>query len=113
MIDGNLVISTTLNATGLPVFYEYFIDSNTPIPCVTYRENNNNDYLTGDTLSYSNLSVYIKVYGYDIGTITNDSAIVDSALKAAGFRRTTSAISFVNGIGQNLMRYDAVGYEKQ
>lgn len=113
MIDGNLTIATLLDATGLPVFYEYFIDADTPIPCVTYRENNNSDYLTGDTLSYSNLSVYIKVWGYDIGTITINSALVDTALKAAGYKRTQSNMSFLNGIGQNVMKYEAVGFEKQ
>lgn len=113
MIDGNKIIAQALTATNIPTFYEYFVDSTTPIPCVTYYENNNSAYLTGDTLKYSDLSTYIKVYGKTMQSIVDNSAIVDDALATLGYKRISSQIKFIDGIGYNLMKYDAVGYEKQ
>jgi len=47
--------------TVLPTYYEYFCDSSTDTPCITWREKDNSDYLTGDTLEYSNVGFYIKI----------------------------------------------------
>jgi hypothetical protein len=41
MIDVNKIIVSKLNEIGLKVYLEDFLDSQSEIPCISYREYNN------------------------------------------------------------------------
>ena len=60
MVNGKQDIVTRLN-TIAPVEYELFVTEKTPIPCITYIENGNDDNLVGDTLGYSNIRYTVKI----------------------------------------------------
>lgn len=60
MINDKQRIVNTLKVIA-PVEYELFVTDKTPIPCITYYENGNDDNLVGDTLGYSNIRYMIKV----------------------------------------------------
>ena len=47
MIDYKPTLKKQLEKTGLPVYYELFVDRSTPTPCITYMEKNNVAELEG------------------------------------------------------------------
>jgi hypothetical protein len=47
----------------LPTYYELFVDSDTPTPCITYIEANNATELDGDTMRFSRIVFLVKVWG--------------------------------------------------
>lgn len=61
MINYDETLVSILSATGLPVYYELFCDSNTPKPCITYMPADDKQGPTGNTLGYSSLQYYIKL----------------------------------------------------
>lgn len=60
MLDVKPQLVTALNKI-LPTYYELFVDSKTPLPCITYLEAGNSDNLTGDTLGYSDITFNVKI----------------------------------------------------
>lgn len=60
MINDKQRLVETLK-TIAPVEYELFVTDKTPIPCITYVENGNDDNAVGDTLGYSNIRYTIKI----------------------------------------------------
>ena len=112
MIDVKTYVVAQLATTNIPVHYELFVDKNTPIPCITYFEANNSDGALGDTLEYGNSVMNVKVWGYDVGTLETNAALVDDVMKNIGYRRTTSYHNWLNGLGHYFMRYEATTYKK-
>ena len=56
MIDINKEIVKELQKTGLKIYNEYFVDSSTPIPCITYRDNDNcYNWIQSTILSYQSM----------------------------------------------------------
>lgn len=111
MIDSNEKVVAALEATGMQVFYELFVDSTTPIPCITYYESNNSDYLVGDTLEYSNISTYVKAYARNISEAFETASKVDQQMKLIGFTRSSANLLTVNGLVMYVLKYDVIGYE--
>lgn len=111
MIDSNEKVVAALIATGMQVFYESFVDSSTPIPCITYYEANNSDYLIGSTLEYSNLSTYVKAYAHTISEAFEAALKVDQQMKLIGFKRSNANLLTYSGLYMYVLKYDAIGYE--
>lgn len=114
MIDIKPMIVNTLEGIGdIPVFYEAFIDSSTAtFPCITYKQTTNSDYIVGDTLSYSNIVIQIKVWSKTVDEMETIGQQIDIAMKELGFKREFGDQLFLNGLGQYILRYAAIGYEK-
>lgn len=112
MIDIKPTVVSALQGIGIGVYYEMFIDDKTPIPCITYRENNNADLLVGDTLEYSDISFIIKVWTRSVEEAARYSSAIDAALKPLGFTRTFSDELVADNIIQRILRYSAIGYKK-
>lgn len=112
MIDIKPLVVEALQGTGLNVYYELFTDSSAPIPCITYRETNNADRLTGDTLNYSDITFHIKLWARSVAETATYAALIDNALKPLGFTRTFADELVVDDVIQKILRYAAVGYQK-
>jgi hypothetical protein len=100
---------STLNKI-LPTYYEMFLD-NAKTPCITYMEDNNSDSLVGDTLSYSDISFYIKVWSTKVEEIDKYSALVDTALKKLGFKRQAANELVQDNLICKVLNYQGIGYE--
>ena len=112
MIDVNSLIYATLNTIGLPVLLENFLDSTTPIPCITYLEYSNRDTFTGNTLEYSELITMVKIWSTDMKILMDNAKLVDTKMKVLGFKRDFGSPLFKDGIGQYILRYKGTGYDK-
>lgn len=112
MIDYKPTLKQELEKSGLPVYYELFVDSSTNTPCITYIESNNSSYLEGDNLLYSNLSYNIKVWGNDLATLIPIVDKIGDIMRKQGFTRVSyNELSF-NSQLELIMIYSAVGWER-
>ena len=100
--------------TVLPTHYELALTSKTATPCISWQERNNYDATTGTTRGYSNLSFTIKVWANNVADIMKYSLLVDRALRAIGFKRTSSNELYdVNStMIQKIMVYEALALEE-
>lgn len=113
MIDYKPTLVNALKGISeIPVFYESFIDSSTPVPCITYLQTVNSDYIVGDTITYSDLSFQIKVWSKSVAEIETIGQLIDTKMKSLGFTREFANQVFLEGLGQYILRYAALGYEK-
>lgn len=112
MIDCNKDLKKVLEKTGLKVYCESFVDSQTKTPCITYLEANNADRVTGDNLSYSDLRFTVKVWGGKKETLMKYACIIDGYMKQEGFKRTMCEEIWLDGQGQKIMAYEAIGIER-
>lgn len=111
MVDIKKEVVQALNKTNIPVNYELFIDE-TKIPCISYVEVNNADRLTGSSLEYSDIAFQITLWTRDVAEAAKAATIIDSELKALGFKRR-SCNEFIQGsIIQKIFRYEAIGFKK-
>lgn len=89
MVNGKQDIVSKLS-TIAPVEYELFVTEKTPIPCITYIENGNDDNLVGDTLGYSNIRYTIKIWSHSVQELTDLTARVSEQMRLLGYRRLSS-----------------------
>lgn len=111
MIDVSTLVVSELKKTNLKVYNENFVDSKTPVPCITYRLYDNSVLVESNNLGYSNQVYHIKVWGKDMETLVQYSGQVDNIMRALGFKRITCNDLFVDGIGQRDMKYKAISLE--
>lgn len=97
---------------GVEVYYESF-DKKEAVPCISYLESNNSALATGDTLKYSDITYQIKIWAKDISELLSISNKLDNKLTSSGFQRTTSFEQKDDGLLVKVMRYSAIGYERQ
>ena len=100
-----------LSSLNIPVYFELF-DEVKELPCITYMEISNVDYLTGDTIAYSDLTFMIKIWGKTVAEVATISASVDELLKPFGFKREFSQDSTDNNLCVKIMRFNALGIEQ-
>lgn len=111
MVDVKKEVVQALSKTNIPISYELFIDE-TKIPCISYVEVYNADRLTGDSLEYSDVAFQVTLWTKDIEESINISSIIDTELKALGFKRR-SCNEFINGsVIQKIFRYEAIIFKK-
>ena len=112
MIDYNKNIVSALK-TVLPTYYELAL-TGAKAPCISYQERNNYSTDTGDTLGYSVIVYTIKVWGNSPAEINRYSVDVDKAMRAIGFKRTSSnELHDVNStMIQKIMTFECLALEK-
>lgn len=112
MIDYCKEVVSALN-TVLPTHYELALTSKTKTPCISYQERNNYISTTGDTRGYSLISFTVKVWANDIADIMKYAVEVDKALRAIGFKRTSTGELYDTNstMIQKIMTYEALALE--
>lgn len=112
MIDFNKEFVSALN-TVLPTHYELALTSKTKTPCISYQERNNYVSTTGNTRGYSVISFTVKVWANNVADIMKYAVEVDNALRAIGFKRTSSNELFDTNSAmiQKIMTYEALALE--
>lgn len=113
MIDYNKEVVSACE-TVLPTHYELALTSKTKTPCISYQERNNYVSSTGNTRGYSVISFTIKVWANNIADIMKYSVEVDKALRAIGFKRTSSNELYdINStMIQKIMTFEALALEE-
>lgn len=111
MIDIKPSMVSNLATLGLPVVAEPFLTEDTQKPCISYYVENDIQYLTGDTLGYSNIYFTVKVWGTRISEIEQYAIQLDALMRSLGFTRTGTADIWVDNVGNKTMRYRALGLE--
>lgn len=112
MIDFNKEFVSALN-TVLPTHYELALTSKTKTPCISYQERNNYVSTTGNTRGYSVISFTVKVWANNVADIMKYAVEVDNALRAIGFKRTSSNELYDTNSAmiQKIMTYEALALE--
>ena len=112
MIDYCKEVVSALN-TVLPTHYELALTSKTKTPCISYQERNNYISTTGNTRGYSLISFTVKVWSNDIADIMKYAVEVDKALRAIGFKRTSTGELYDTNstMIQKIMTYEALALE--
>ena len=114
MIDFNeRLVDILEEAVGeIPVYYEYFTEK-TDIPSVSYYESSNNALADGDTLRYSDITYFIKIWSYKVSELNSIALAIDSKLKEYGLKRISSGDGIEdNNLLVKYMGFRATGYEK-
>lgn len=105
------LVSALKTSSGYEVYYELFTQPAT-IPCITYREIDNIDTLTGDTIEYSEIRFEVRIYANSPSIIGTKASAIDAALKQLGYRRY---YSYEDNDGRRIIkinRYVATGYKE-
>lgn len=97
----------------LPVYYEMNLTEGITTPCISYYERNNYHTAVGDTIGYSDISYYVKIWGHSIADLQSYALQIDEALRPIGFQRTSSGEVFdINStMIQKILVYDALFLE--
>ena len=97
----------------LPTHYELNLHKGLKTPCISYQELNNYDDVTGDTRGYARISYRVKVWGNDIKDLQNYSRIIDSELRALGWKRTGANELYDpnSTMIQKILTYEALALE--
>ena len=111
MIDFRKTLVRELSTLGLPVYYELFLTQDTKTPCISYMLAGDVSEATGDTLGYSSVSFYIKIWATTVADIASYSTKIDNKMRELGFRRTGATELWLDGIGQNQLRYTGLAQE--
>lgn len=83
MVEITTSVVEKLN-TVLTTAYELFLDSKTPVPCISYQCINNSETEQGNTIGYSSCTYRIKVWARTVQDIVSYSQQIDDALAELG-----------------------------
>lgn len=96
----------------LPTYYDYIRDDTMSFPCITYVEfRNDQDQIKGNNICFSTIGYTIRIWGNDIGLVTEKAKAVDSALRRLGYTRIGSQESIVSGEICKILLYTAYAEE--
>lgn len=112
MLDIEPSLVTKLKTIGLPVYNENFLTSKTQMPCISYMMSNDIQSKKGDTLGYSDIYYYVKIWGKKQGVLQQYAVEIDEAMRDLGFTRTGVTELWLDGIGQKQLRFKALALEK-
>ena len=111
MLDFKKEVVTALN-TVLPTYYELFVDSNTQLPCITYRVNNDYESITTKEAGVSDISYTVKVWGNSINDLTAYTLQIDDVMRGLGFTRYNYNELATDTQLCLIMGYEGRGFEK-
>lgn len=94
----------------LPTHYELFVKPNEKTPCITYRQYDDYDTQTGDTIEYTRLTYLIKVWSPRKKELEEYALKVHKSMQEQGFRRINTNEMFVDDMGQKIMLYEGTTY---
>lgn len=86
MLDFSKQVKESLSSI-LPTYYELFVDSDTELPCITYREVGNVETVTVKEAGVSDIAYNIKLWGNSIKDLTTYALQVDNVMRRLGFTR--------------------------
>lgn len=110
MVNYHSNLVTVLSAI-LPTYYELNLSrEQCSIPCISYIETNNYQSADGDNLGYSRITYQIKVWDNSIANIQGYVLLIDNALKAIGFKRTSAQELYdrESTMIQKILQYEAL-----
>lgn len=112
MIDAKKELVSKLNEI-LPTYYEYFANSETEKPCITYCETNNYDGEKSMEMGYSTVQMTIKIWGKttDLSSIQAKAELVDDAMRELGYSRVQGNELIVDNYIEKVLLYEALGFE--
>lgn len=113
MLDYDKTLSDKLETIGIPVYYEDIVDSSVETPCITYFPASNTDYLVGDTLFYSRIEYYVKVWGHFKKELMPYMEQLATLMRELGFRRESYHELASDTQLCLVALYRATGYEKE
>lgn len=99
------------DATGLEVYPDKFVNSDTEIPCISYSEYDNSSLVEGDKIGYSTVIYHIKIWTNDLSEADKIASIVDSTMRINGFIRNNKSDLWYNDVLQRALKYTAKGLE--
>lgn len=111
MIDYAPTLVTELETLKLNVYAEHFLTADTPVPCISYMINDDQQYLTGDTFGYSNLYYSVKIWAKTVAELEDYGVQIDKLMRSLGFVRIGTTTLWVGTIGQKQLRYRALASE--
>lgn len=111
MINYDTTLVAALKTIGLGVYYELFCDSSISKPCITYMQANDAQDLTGDTLGYSRIQYYIKLWGDDLSVLNPYRLSIDEKMRSLGFDRVSFNQLTADSQICQIMLYEATAYE--
>ena len=111
MIDYKTTLIRELD-TILPTYYELFVDSETPIPCITIMESNNSAEDEGDTIRFSRISYNIKIWADDLEIISQKGQELDNKMFEMGWERLSyNELWFDSSKCSAIFRYEILANE--
>ena len=110
MIDVKKQVVASLKEI-LPTYYELFVDSNTELPCITYRVTNDYESITTKDAGVSSIMYTIKVWGNSIENLTAYALEIDNAMRELGFIRYNYNELATDTQLCLIMGYEGMGFE--
>lgn len=111
MIDVIPHVVSALSDTGLKVYNENFITKDTKIPCITYYFLDDSMNKLGDTMEYSYISFYIKLYANTTKELASYSNKLDKIAREIGLRRIGCEEVWVDNLGCRTFTYRGLALE--
>lgn len=99
-------------ANGVEVYYEAFAEKEAT-PCISYMEASNISSAIGDTLKYSEVVFQVKVWTETLKELIEITENIDIKLEKNGFKRTSCFETTDDGLLVKIMKYSAIGFNKQ
>lgn len=100
-----------LEALGLPIYEEHFLDKNSSIPCISYLDINDIQTESAETFGYSNIYYLISVYSSSKKELISIAKRVDEVMGTLGFVRTGYQDIWLSpNIGQRAISYKGIGF---
>lgn len=112
MIDVIPELRTIFKNNGIELIPEDASDSSEKYPCVTYREIENTDNKTGDTLGYSNIAFSFQIWAYKASEIISLCTKTDNIMKEYKFERYMSSEQVFDGLHRKILGYRRIVKEK-
>lgn len=113
MIDYRPTLVQELETLGYPVYYELFLDSDTPTPCITYQLSNDETVTEADNMvRYSRQTYLLKVWaGDDLATLAAITSLLDTKMFELGFKRINYNELWFDTDVVGILRYQGLGKE--
>ena len=110
MIDEHKHIQETLEDI-LPTYYEYILTNKVSFPCITFYEYRNQADEQSKNIGYSTVAYYVKIWSDDIETVQDKAQDIDKAMRAIGYKRTSSTEMIIDKSICKIFIYTARGFE--
>lgn len=110
MVDILPTVVAALKQTGLKVYNENF-KKDTELPCISYYFVDDSTQVNGDTLGYSDVTIYVKLYSNSQKQVAEYSAQIDNIMRKTGFTRIGSYDMKDNLLICRIFTYKCMTYE--
>lgn len=112
MIDYKPTLITALETIGLPVTSENYKTADITYPCITYSQSDNVATKECDLFGYSDVYFDISLWVKNSKDMEDYSLLIDSKMRALGFKRIGAPELWLDGIGHRTLRYKGMALEQ-